>query len=124
MKRPELIEKLMWNSGGTGMGVCTVANAFVMNSMVPESKQEDWKSVVAISGSPEKYSDKELEKLVAFSERRTANYDRMFRYRMGCNLIFIDKVEENRWLRKRLTWDMGLMYSVSLDEAMAVFEKD
>ena len=123
MNRDEMIEKIMWNEGGMGMGVCTVANSFLMNSMSPESRENDWKSVVAISGPPEKYTDEELEKLVGFSERRTAHYDSMFRYRMGCNLICINKIDETRWYRKRLTWDMGPMTSSSLDDAMNVFEK-
>lgn len=123
MNRQELIEKLMWNDGGVGLGITPIATSFMLNLMKPKSKEDDWKSVVAVSGPPEKYTNKELQKLVDFSERRTAIYDEMFSYRMGCNLIHINKYDENTWLRKRTSWDMGPMFSKSLDEAMSVFDK-
>lgn len=113
----------MWNNGGMGLGVTPVATIFMMNTVNPKSKDDDWKSVVAVSGPPDKYTDEEIEKLVAFSERRTANYDTMFDFRMGCNAICINKIGDGNWMRKRMTWDIGTMFSESLDEAIAIFEK-
>lgn len=124
MSRQELIDKLMWNDGGMGLGITSVATVFMLNSVTPKRKEDDWKSVVAISGPPEKYTDDELEKLVAFSDRRTARYDTIFNCRMGCNAICINKVADNRWMRKRMTWEIGPMFSDSLDAAVEIFEKD
>lgn len=126
MNREEMIEQLQWNSGGTGHGVCAVANSFLWSTSRPKHPRgdDDLKSIVAVSGPPDKYTDEELQKLVAFSERRTEDYDRRNGRRMGANLIYINKYGENKWLRKRMSWDIGSMFSDSLDEAITVFERD
>jgi len=122
----ELAQQLVWNDGGTGYGLCAVAGFAVWAMSEPKHPRgaDDLRSIVAVSGPPEKYTVEELEKLVAFSERRTAHYDTMFRWRLGANLIFIDKMPDGRWYRKRQSWTMGVMSSDTLDEAMAVFERD
>jgi hypothetical protein len=122
MSREELIARLQWNGGGCGFGLCGVANAMSWAMATPGKGKSDLKSIVAVSGPPEKYTDEELKELVAFSDRRTTDYDRMFPYRMGANLICIDKTEDGQWMRKRLTWEMGPMFSDTLTEAIAVFE--
>jgi hypothetical protein len=123
--RQELVNELMWNSGGYGFGICEVGNAMLWAMDEPSPTKPDLKSVVAVSGPPEKYTYQELVKLVAFAKRRTAEYDRLFTVRRGCNLIIIDKKTEfgTRWLRKRLTWNQGPMYSSTLEEAMITFER-
>jgi len=128
MTREEMIKKLMWNSGGTGFGPCERAGVMIWNDMKPKTPEEDWISVVAIQGDPDRYTDGELEKLVIFSEERTKRYDGLFRWRMGCNLIFIGKEfhwdGHAYWFRKRMTWKMGSMYSETLDEALEVFRRN
>jgi hypothetical protein len=122
--RKELVEKLMWNQGGTGFGVCSMANAFMWAMDRPGPGKPDLKSVVAICGEPKKYTTEELELLVEFSTKATERYDKMFSERRGCNLILIDKRAEGSWMRKRLTWEMGPMYSPTLQEALEVFKRD
>jgi len=124
MARQQMIDALMWTEGGMGFGVCAVATAMAWQMSKPKTKADDLKTVVAISGQPADYTDEELEKLVAFSQRRTARYDKMFSVRMGANLICIAKTGPNSWMRKRLSWEHGPMFSPTLDEAMAVFERD
>lgn len=132
MTRDELVATLMWNQGGTGFGLCEVAGAmFWATTPEPASREQDLKSIVAISGPPEKYTDEELRLLVAFARRRTAEYDEMFRYRVGANLICIGKEVRwddkqgaliETWNRKRLSWNQGLMWSATLEHALALFE--
>jgi hypothetical protein len=131
MNRQEMIDNLMWNSGGTGYGICSfsIAGAMIWNDMRPKTPEDDLKSVVAIMEPKDLYTDEELEKLVAFSKEKTARYDEMYRWRMGCNLIFIGKSErvekgEFYWLRKRQSWNMGPMHSNTLDEALEVMGKN
>jgi len=38
-------------------------------------------------------------------------------------MIVIDKQGEDRWLRKRMSWEYGPMFSPSLDEALAIFRR-
>ncbi len=127
MNRQELIDALMWNTGGWGFGICAVASAALWASREPLTKAGDLRSVVAVMGPPEQYTDDELAKLVAFSEERTKKYDEMFDVRMGCNLTLIGKAaysgDNPRWLRKRLTWNAGPMYSDSLDDALEVMRR-
>ena len=125
LSREEMIGKLQWNDGGYGFGVCEVGAAMIWTMDTPGPDKPDLKSTVAVSGPPDKYTDEELEKILAFSERVTARYDKMFSYRRGANLILLDKPEyaEGRWLRKRLSWTIGPMFSETLDEALAIMEK-
>jgi hypothetical protein len=120
-KRAALVERIMWNSGGTGFGLCRLAGMMLHQMQRPDP---DWKSVVAISGPPEKYTDEELEKLADFSDRHTARYDQIFNVRAGANAICIDKVNHNCWMRKRMSWEYGPMHSTTLDQAIEVFERE
>lgn len=120
MTREEAIKELMWSTG-YGHGICRVANMFAAALARPDADHPDWPSIVTVSEPAEKYTDEELQKLVAFSREMTAKYDEIFSWRMGANLIVIDKQDEGRWLRKRQSWYMGPMYSPTLDEAMEVF---
>lgn len=126
MSREELIRKIMWNSGGYGFGICSMASSMLWAMDQPGPGKPDLPSVVAVSGPPEKYTDAELERLVRFSEERTVDYDRMFNVRRGANLILIDKIsaEGNCWMRKRLSWEFGPMHSPTLEEAVTVFERN
>jgi len=121
MSREELIARLQWNSGGSGLGSIAGIMSWAMDH--PGEGKPDLKSIVAVSGPPEKYTDEELVELVAFSDKKTAEYDEMFRYRRGANLICIDKTADGRWMRKRLTWEMGPFFSDSLGEALTIFER-
>lgn len=127
LSRQEMIGKLEWNRGGYGFGICSVASSMLWAMDAPGPGKPDLKCIVAVSGSPEKYTDEELAKIVVFSERVTAKYDTMFRYRRGANLILLDKSSdlnsEIKWMRKRLTWTQGPMWSDTLDEAISVMER-
>lgn len=111
MTRKEMVAKLLWNSGGI------FRNPLTWTMGRPTPSKPDWSSIVAINGSPNNYTNEELEKLVAFAEKATARYDLLFSYRRGANLILFEKLGE-RWLRKRVSWDMGPMFSPTLDEAI------
>jgi hypothetical protein len=117
--RKKLIEKLMWNEGGSGYGICSVAG-MMLHTMT--DKSSDIPSIVAIGGSPDDYTTEELEKLVRFSSRMTEDYDTRYRDRQGANLIIIHKIEKDHWIRKRMSWEIGPMFSETLDEAIAIFE--
>jgi hypothetical protein len=127
LKREGLTKQLMWNSGGFGYGICEVAGMMIQEMMVPTKENPDWISVVAISGPPTKYTTEELKKLVEFSKKETARYDKLFRWRMGCNLIFINKEDNYKgghiWFRKRQTWQYGPYWSDTLDEAITVMSR-
>jgi len=127
-KRKALIAQLMCNSGGYGFGVCSFGNSMLWAMDEPGPNNPDLISVVAICGDPSKYTDEELKVLVEFSKAATERYDKMFRIRRGCNLILLDKDEfdgkpTGSWMRKRLTWESGPMYSESLTEALDVFRR-
>jgi hypothetical protein len=126
LDRQEMVDRLEWNHGGGGFGICREANSMMWAMERPKEPHgaDDLKSIVAVSAPADEYSDEELKKLVEFSERQTFEYDQRFRGRLGANVILIGKkFEETRWYRKRLSWESGPMYSDSLDEAIAVFEK-
>lgn len=121
MTRQEMIAKLLWNSGGDGFGILSFANAMLWAQDRPGPGKPDLPSIVAVGGSPDDYTDEELEKLVAFGERTTARYDKIFSVRRGANLILFRKPLESHgsWMRKRLSWESGPMYSKTLDDAIA-----
>jgi hypothetical protein len=123
-ERTALIDQLEWNSGGYGYGLCSVAGAMIWEDDRPTKDKPDLKSIVAVCGDPAKYTDEELALIVEFSKVVTRRYDEMFKYRRGCNMILLDKRDDGMWLRKRLSWTQGPMYSPTLDEALAVMEKD
>lgn len=124
MNREEMINRLQWNDGGMGHGICTVASSMIWAMSRPKEPRgaDDLKSVVAVSGPPTKYTDEELATLVQFSDERTAKYDAMFYWRLGANLICINKLDSGCWMRKRLSWESGLMVSPTLQEAIEVFK--
>src|SRR5271166_4077017 len=124
MNRDEMISKLLWNDGGAGFGICSFGNAMLWATDEPTPTKPDLIATVAISGDPKKYTDEELAKLLDFSQKQTARYDAMFTCRRGCNLIVFDKRNDGMWLRKRLTWTYGPMYSRTLDAAIAIFTKE
>ena len=128
LTRKQLEDALLWNSGGTGFGICRVAGMDIWASRRPEHPrgEDDLPFTVAVMGPKEKYTYSELLKLFRFSWRRTEEYDRMFRWRLGANLIHINKQVSNQgatWMRKRMSWEYGPMWSETLDEAIAVFEQ-
>ena len=119
--REEKVTKLLWNSGGNGFGICSFANSILWAMDRPGPDKPDFPSIVAVGGSPEDYTDEEIDKLFAFSEFATARYDRFFGIRRGANLILFRKPTDSGgpWLRKRMSWEMGPMYSPTLDDAIA-----
>ena len=130
-ERKALENQVLWNSGGYGYGICRMAGMDFFGSMRPGPDRPDWPSIVAVSGQREKYTDEEIEKIAAFSKRVTANYDKVFSWRMGANLIILDKqvmeLSEGTnvsWMRKRQSWEYGAMFSPTLDEALAVFARE
>jgi len=122
LSREEKIEKLEWNSGSCGFEVCEF-DSIIGEMDRPGPDRPDLKSIVAVSGPSDKYTDEELDKIFAFSERITACYDEMFCYRRGANLFLLDKEGNGLWMRKRLTWRTGHMHSKTLDEALVALEK-
>lgn len=113
---------VMWldENSGVGMGICEFATSFVMAMAKPKQYNndtgrydDDWPSVVAVRGPESKYTKDELAKLYEFGARRTERYDEMFRWRLGCNLIIVDKFDDGRWAIKRQTW-----YHFSIKETM------
>jgi hypothetical protein len=126
--RHRMIREMVWltpDSGG-GFGCCSFGASFIWGDQMPSKEHPDWKSTVFVKGPAEKYSLRELRKLHRFSKKKTVEYDRLFSVRMGANAIVMDKVqhdfsENTSWLRKRMSWEMGTMYSKTLDEAIAVF---
>jgi hypothetical protein len=126
--RKEMIADMMWLAPdlGHGFGICSFAASLIWGDQKPTEKKPDWKSVVFVKGPEKKYTLEEIKKLCAFSQSKTADYDRLFSVRMGCNIIIISKEEsctkgKFSWLRKRITWESGPMYSKTLDEAIATF---
>ena len=124
---------VMWldENSGTRYDVCTVANTFIAAMMQPQKYNEetgqyddDWPSIVVVEGPRDKYTAEEIVELEAFGAEMTARYDEAFRWRMGCNLIIINKYSETEWMRKRQSWEFGSMWSRSLIEALDVFRKD
>lgn len=125
MTREEMIGKLLWNSGGMGFGICSVAASMIWDMDRPTPDKPDYPSILAVNGPSDLYTDEELEKLVAFGDKITARYDTYFKYRRGANLTLIGKTdrEDGMWLRKKLSWTMGPMYSPSLDEAITLMTR-
>jgi len=123
MNRKELEDSILWSGGGAGFGLCSVAASMSWAMDEPTKDKPDLISIVSLGLPKEKYTDEELAKIVKFAKRKTANYDKMFRYRRGANLIMFDKQvgeKDTRWLRKRLSWEIGPMFSPTLDEAIAL----
>lgn len=123
---------VMWldECSGVGMGICEVATSFMMAMANPKQYNretgrfdDDWPSVVAVAGSVSDYTDEELAEIERFGERRTARYDEMFRWRMGCNLIIIRKLFDGRWAIKRQTW-YNFSINETMQEAFDLFDKD
>lgn len=123
LSRRQMVEKLQWNRGGYGFGICEVAMSMMWAMDRPGPGKSDLKSVVAVSWPPKRYTDQELKKILAFSERITADYDKMFQWRRGANLVLIDKLGDGRWLVKRLSWKNPVC-KPTLEEAFAVIEKN
>jgi hypothetical protein len=121
MNRKELESKIMWNGGGTGFGICRVGNMMAWELQPPA--KPDLLSIVAVGLPKGKYTKEELTKICIFSERATKDYNTRNRYRRGANLICLDKREDGKWLRKRMSWTMGGFFSDTLDEAIAVMER-
>lgn len=125
--RQEMIKDMVWltsDSGGS-FGSCSFGAAFIWGDQMPSADNPDWKSIVFVKGPAEKYNDEEIGKLYQFSVEKTAEYDKLFTVRMGANAIVMDKVagEKIYWLRKRMSWECGPMYSETLEEAIAKFMK-
>lgn len=114
MTREQMIDRLMWNHGGAGMGVCAVGNPFAAMS-----SSRRLPSCVAVSGPAEIYTDEELAKLVEFSDAKTRRHIEICGSVLeGDNLICIGKCESGRWLSKKLYWEFGRMYSDSMEDAI------
>lgn len=129
MTRAAMEAEIMWNGGGMGYGIARMAGIMMAAMDQPGPNKPDWPSVVAVSGPASKYSDDELRALVEFSRRQTRDYDRRWKWRRGANLVCIDKGEPNAdgstsWFRKRQSWDTGMMWSATLEHAMAIFDRD
>ena len=127
MNRQDMIDAMEWLSpdSGSGFGVCEIASMFSW-AMAEPGPEGDLKSVVAVKGPSEKYSDEDIAKLHDFSQRYTAYYDEMFTQRMGANLIIVDNdgYDPSPWMAKGMSWTMGRFYWPTLEEALASFERN
>jgi hypothetical protein len=131
--RERAAKELVWLSEDTGygFGICGVAGMMAWAMDEPGPDRPDHPSIVFVQGPIEKYGDEELELILAFGKRRTAQYDRMFSIRRGCNAIILNKETVNwgkgprtHWLRKRMSWEYGAMYALSLPAAFVPFDKE
>jgi len=102
MTREQMVEKLFWNVGGYNFGQCAMLRWFTQR---PSPDTPDLKSVVLVSAPADKYADDELAKLVEFSERASAIHDGLRRWRLGANLILLDKLDENCWVARYMSWE-------------------
>ena len=112
MSREHLEEALLWNSGGNGWGGNVgVFLAWALDEPRYPRGKDDLKSVVAIGTPKEEWTEDELKQLLDFSREHTAEYDEMFRWRRGCNLITIRKVRyadgKVRYNGSRASWTIG-----------------
>lgn len=126
LSRDELIKELVWNSGGYGFGICSFAASMMWSEDRPTPEKPDFNAIVAVNTPPEKYTDAELRWLVKFSRHVTAKYDSHgHSYRRGANMIIIGRPEHpnGSWLRKRMSWTHGPMYSRTLLDALSTMIK-
>ncbi len=120
LTREEMLARFVPVSGGWSMQNVGLAMMYAMDE--PKPGKPDFPSVVGLYGPEEKYTNEELAKLVEFADRVTQAYDRLFRFRRGANLYLFDKPDWRRdgfWMRKKLTWTEGPMFSPTLEEAIA-----
>lgn len=111
--RQSLIDQIMWSDGGSGWGICAIGNM-----MMAQQSKRAMKSIVSLQGSPDEYTDEELGKVVEFSKVRDERHRLICgEILMGDNVIVLRKMG-SKWLRKRMTWNIGPMFSDSLDEAL------
>ena len=121
MNRQEMTEQLEWS---TGWGYPTFGQQASWDSDSPGPGKSDLKSVVSVTGPPDKYTDDELAQLVAFSQQRTTEYDAENRYRRGANVVIVDKSywANGLWMVKRLLWQRGYPWHSSLEGAIGYME--
>lgn len=119
LTREEMIAKLEWNEGGYGFGICSVAGSAIWGMDRPGPGKRDLKSIVAIGVPASKYSDEELVRIVDFADKITVDYDKLFSIRRGANMVLLNKEDDGRWLRKRLSWISGAMFSDTFDDALS-----
>ena len=125
--RQELLDSLEWNSGGHGFGIPAFAGAMLWASDRPTAERPDLKSIVAVCMPQEKYTDDELREICAFARLVTGNYDELFGYRRGCNMLIIEKYEGefwkgNNWMIKRMSWEYGTPHHPSVQAMVAWME--
>jgi len=130
-EREALVAKVEWlaEDSGYGHGIPSFTNSMIWGFDKPGQDKPDYKSTVFVKGPPDIYTDEELELVIEFALRHTANYDRNYRYRRGCNAILFGKEvwkgdNSVRWLRKRLSWEYGSFHGPNLPEAMGTFDHD
>ena len=117
--RRTLIDRLEWASPDSSSGYGNnLGEAMLWEMDCPRQDKPDLKSTVVVFGPPSKYTTEELAQIVVFADSSDAEYDRMFCYRRGCNMTVFDKLSPTRWLRKRLSWYMGPLFSESLEDAI------
>lgn len=121
MTRENLIEKLLWITPNSGWGFGLGGGLF--QALSPSKRTI--KSAVVIKQPESKYTDEELEKLLAFSEKVTEHHVKLLgSVLVSDNLIVIDKMEDGSWLRKARSWEMGEFFSPTLDEAIEFIIKN
>lgn len=138
-ERKALIDSVEWLAAdsGYGHGICSFAHSMMWSMDRPTAEKPDYKSTVFLKGPAKEYSDEELIYAVEFAHRHTAQYDRLFGIRRGCNAILFGKEVERyaswkarrelshtRWLCKRMSWEYGVFHMPTLPQAMARFNTD
>lgn len=109
MSRQELIDTLMWNSGGTGMSIMPVAYMVVQSF-----NSRKYKSLLAVSTPQEQWTDEELRQLVRIHEFVTAEYLRLFTIiDGGANFHCLSRSEHDgkvNYSYKKITFHHGYPY--------------
>lgn len=115
--RVKLAESIQWLTpdSGTGFGICSFAG-MIMHQSGPKI------SMMLVRGPMDKYTDAELALLADFAQHVDVTHPKD----SGWNNMVFDKetLWNPRWLRKRMSWEMGPMYSLSLPEALGIFYID
>ena len=120
MDRNEMVKKILWLSdrSGASFGVTSFASMAIW-----DESEEELKSVVAITGPSNKYSDEEIQKLYKFSVERTKKHDKICRSRIITDMIIFDKMSPDFWYRAKMDWNVGSLVSETLDDAIAFFTR-
>lgn len=120
MTRAEIINELLWNTGGDGWGICTIGN--MLAAICGPQKKIRSPVLVGIHSRQEitRFTDDELTKLLDISRKAAAKHIRACGSILESdNLSTIRKNEHSddaRWTWKKRSWECGPLCYKTLDE--------